>query len=81
MRRLTPEGQQIINKLTQRYNFSPEAVFSLLQSVINGNGSMAQFNHPEFEVIVVFLAPGYLALWRSLTTRNSKARANGCEAV
>jgi hypothetical protein len=48
MRQLTPEGQQIINNLAQRYNFSPDAVFSMLQSVINGNGSMAQFNHPEF---------------------------------
>jgi len=48
MRQLTAEGQQIINNLAQRYNFSPDAVFSLLQSVINGNGSMAQFNHPEF---------------------------------
>ncbi|CAA9892732.1 conserved hypothetical protein [Candidatus Methylobacter favarea] len=48
MRQLTPEGQQIINQLAQKYNFSPDAVFSLLQSVINGNGSMAQFNHPEF---------------------------------
>lgn len=48
MRQLTPEGQQIINNLAQRYNFSQDAVFSMLQSVINGNGSMAQFNHPEF---------------------------------
>jgi len=48
MRQLTPEGQHIINNLAQRYQFSPDAVFSLLQSVINGNGSMAQFNHPEF---------------------------------
>ena len=48
MKQLTPEGQQIINNLAQRYNFSPDAVFSMLQSVINGNGSMAQFNHPEF---------------------------------
>jgi len=48
MKQLTPEGQQIINNIAQRYNFSPDAVFSLLQSVINGNGSMAQFNHPEF---------------------------------
>ncbi len=48
MKQLTPEGQQIINKIAQRYNFSPDAVFSMLQSVINGNGSMAQFNHPEF---------------------------------
>lgn len=48
MKQLTPEGQQIINQLAQRYNFSPDAVFSLLLSVINGNGSMAQFSHPEF---------------------------------
>lgn len=48
MRQLTPEGQQIINNIAQRYNFSPDAVFSMLQSVINGNGSMAQFNHREF---------------------------------
>jgi len=48
MRQLTPEGQQIINNIAQRYNFSPDAVFSMLQSVINGNGTMAQFNHPEF---------------------------------
>lgn len=48
MQKLTPEGQQIINDIAQRYGFSPDAVFSMLQSVINGNGSMAQFNHPEF---------------------------------
>ncbi|NOT12287.1 MAG: SHOCT domain-containing protein [Methylococcaceae bacterium] len=48
MRQLTPEGQQLINNLAQRYNFSPDAVFCMLQSVINGNGSMAQFNHREF---------------------------------
>ncbi|MEQ1636655.1 MAG: SHOCT domain-containing protein [Methylococcales bacterium] len=48
MNQLTPEGQQIINNIAQRYNFSPDAVFSMLQSVINGNGSMAQFSHPEF---------------------------------
>jgi len=48
MRQLTPEGQQIIDNIAQRYNFSSDAVFSMLQSVINGNGSMAQFNHREF---------------------------------
>ena len=48
MNQLTPQGQQIINAIAQRYNFSPDAVFSMLQSVINGNGSMAQFSHPEF---------------------------------
>lgn len=47
MRQLSPEGQQVINNLAQQYNFSVDAVMHLLQSVINGNGSMAQFNHPE----------------------------------
>lgn len=48
MQQLTPEGQKIINDIAQRYNFTPDAVFSMLQSVIDGNGAMAQFNHPEF---------------------------------
>jgi hypothetical protein len=48
MKQLTPEGRQIIDNIAQRHNFSPDSVFSMLQSVINGNGSMAQFNHPEF---------------------------------
>lgn len=48
MNQLTPEGSSIINQLAQRYHFSFDAVCSLLKSVINGNGSMAQFNHPEF---------------------------------
>ncbi len=47
MRQLTPEGQQIINNLAQRYQFSADAVLTLLNAVLNGNGSMAQFNHPE----------------------------------
>lgn len=48
MNQLTPEGRQTINAIAQRYNFSPEAVLHMLHAVINGNGSMAQFNHAEF---------------------------------
>lgn len=48
MRQLSPAGQQVINDLARRHGFSPDAVMSMLESVINGNGSMAQFNHPEF---------------------------------
>lgn len=48
MSQLTPQGQHIINDLAQRYHFSFDAVLSLLHSVQNGNGSMAQFSHPEF---------------------------------
>lgn len=48
MRQLTPSGQQAVNDIAQRHGFSADAVMSMLESVINGNGSMAQFNHPEF---------------------------------
>jgi hypothetical protein len=48
MRQLSPAGQQVINDIAQRNGFSVEATLSMLDSVINGNGSQAQFNHPEF---------------------------------
>ena len=48
MRQLSPAGQQTLNDIAQRHGFSFDATLSMLESVINGNGSMAQFNHPEF---------------------------------
>ncbi len=48
MQQLTPKGQSIISDLSQRYGFSQDAVTHMLIAVINGNGSMAQFSHPEF---------------------------------
>jgi hypothetical protein len=48
MQQLSQAGQQIIEDIARRYGFSTDAVLSMLQSVINGNGRMAQFNHPEF---------------------------------
>jgi len=48
MQQLTHDGQRIVNDLAQRYGFSPDAVTHMLFAVLNGNGSMAQFNHPEF---------------------------------
>ncbi len=48
MRQLSPAGQQAINDIAQRHGFSVDATLSMLDSVINGNGSQAQFSHPEF---------------------------------
>lgn len=48
MQQLSPEGQQVVNSLCQRYGFSPDAITHMLFAVLNGNGHMAQFNHPEF---------------------------------
>jgi hypothetical protein len=43
----TDQGWQTINDLAQRYGISTDAVMTMLQALINGNGTMAQFNHRE----------------------------------
>jgi len=48
MRPLSPAGRQAIRGLARRHGFGPAAVLCMLEAVIHGNGSMAQFNHPEF---------------------------------
>lgn len=48
MRQLSAAGQQTINDIAWRHGFSPEGTLSMLEAVINGNGSMAQFSHPDF---------------------------------
>ena len=48
MRQLSSAGQQLINDVARRHGFSVDATLSMLESVINGNGTMAQFSHPEF---------------------------------
>jgi hypothetical protein len=48
MRQLSEAGERAISDLAQRYGFSSDAVLSMLESVVNGNGTMAQFSHPEF---------------------------------
>lgn len=47
MQNLTPDGQQLVNSLSQRYNISHDAIMHMLNAVNNGSGSMAQFNCPE----------------------------------
>ena len=47
MRQLSPSGQQAINDIAQRHGFSSDATLTMLDAVIQGNGGMAQFSHPE----------------------------------
>ena len=44
---LTDQGRQKIDELARRYGVSTDAVMTMLQAVVNGHGSMAQFCHPE----------------------------------
>ena len=48
MRQLSPAGQQAIDDVARRHGISTDAALSMLEAVIRGNGSMAQFSHPEF---------------------------------
>lgn len=45
---LSDAGIQLVQNLSQRHSVSTDAVTHMLIAVQNGNGSMAQFNHPEF---------------------------------
>jgi hypothetical protein len=47
MQPLTPEAQQAVTNLAQRYGISEDAVRTMLFAVSAGNGTMAQFYHPE----------------------------------
>ncbi|KAA1262346.1 hypothetical protein LF1_49100 [Rubripirellula obstinata] len=48
MPNLSASGNQLVQSLAQRHGLSPDAVTHMLIAVSNGNGTMAQFNHPEF---------------------------------
>lgn len=47
MHPLTDEASQKVNELSLRYGVGTDAVMALLQAVVNGNGTMAQFHVPE----------------------------------
>jgi len=47
MQQFTPNGQQFIQNLSQRYGISTDAAITMIYAVMNGNGTMAQFSHPE----------------------------------
>ena len=45
---LTPDGEKIAGDLALRHGFSVAAVTQMMNAVLHGNGSMAQFSHSEF---------------------------------
>lgn len=44
----SPERQRELAAIADRHGFSVDAVQAMYEAVRAGNGSMAQFNHPEF---------------------------------
>src|SRR3954469_25058259 len=47
MQELTPEGQRIIQNIAQRHGISADAALTLLRALVAGQGTMAQFSHPD----------------------------------
>ena len=45
---LSSSGQELVQRLSQQHGVSTDAVTHMLIAVQNGNGTMAQFCHPEF---------------------------------
>ena len=76
MRPLSPAGQQAINELAQRYGFGPAAVLCMLDAVIHGHGSMAQFNHPEFGGSGQWMSGG-MTMLSDLFNHTLKGRVEG----
>jgi hypothetical protein len=48
VRTLTSQGERAVADLSARYGVSTDAVRTMLEAVRLGNGTMAQFSHPEF---------------------------------
>lgn len=76
MHQLTPQGREAIENLAQRHGFGTDAVLSMLQSVINGNGTMAQFSHPEFGGSGQWMQGGMIMLG-DMFNHALKARVDG----
>jgi hypothetical protein len=47
MQELTPEGLAIVDDLARRHAVSRDAVQTLLHALVLGNGTQAQFSHPD----------------------------------
>ena len=47
MQDFTPEGLRILEDVARRHSVSLDAVVALLRALVEGNGSQAQFNHPD----------------------------------
>jgi hypothetical protein len=81
MQPLTPEGQQTIHQLAQQHGFSPDAVMAMLQSLLAGHGTMAQFNHPEFGGTGQWMQSGMIML-SDMFNQALKAKVDGlCHAL
>jgi hypothetical protein len=62
MQSLGPIGHEVINDLAQRHGFSRDAVTHMVSALVDGNGGMAMFSHPEFGGLGQWMREGMLML-------------------
>ncbi len=76
MPRLTDQGLQKINDLAQHYGVSADAVMTLLQALLNSNGTMAQFDHRELGGAGQWM-PGGMTMVGDMFNHGLKAKVDG----
>ena len=76
MRQLSASGQQLVNDIAHRHGFSVDATLTMLDAVINGNGGMAQFSHPEFAGSGQWMRGG-MTMVSDMFNSNLKGRVDG----
>src|ERR1700746_2766889 len=74
--RLTDQGLQKINDLAQHYGVSVDAVMTLLQALVNSNGTMAQFDHRELGGAGQWM-PGGMTMVGDMFNHGLKAKVDG----
>ena len=75
MKPLSSTGHQIVSEMARRHGFSTDAVISMLESVIRGNGNMAQFNHREFSGSGQWMSGG-MTMVSDMFNNHLKGRVN-----
>jgi hypothetical protein len=76
MEPLSPEGLKIIEELARKYDVSTQAVTTLLQALISGHGTMAQFSHPELGGLGQW-AQGGMTMIGDMFNNSLKAKVDG----
>src|SRR5258708_12016678 len=78
--RLTDQGLQKINDLAQHYGVSADAVMTLLQALLNSNGTMAQFDHRELGGAGQWM-PGGMTMVGDMFNHGLKAKVDGLSSA
>jgi hypothetical protein len=76
VRELTSQGERAVADLSARYGVSTDAVRAMLEAVRLGNGTMAQFSHPELGGPGQWMAGG-MTMVGDMSNRGLQATVSG----